>query len=56
MNQELACRSDVYMTTHKIYKRQKSMLPARLELAVPISERQQTYSLGRSVLKIKIKP
>jgi len=37
-----ARRKDLYLTTHNIYKREKSLLWARFEPAAPASEWPQT--------------
>ena len=47
-----ARRRDHYLTTYNIQNRRKSMLPARFEPAVPISEWPQTLALDRSATGI----
>jgi len=37
-----AHRKDIYLTTHNIHNRQRSMPPARFELAMPAGKRPQT--------------
>jgi hypothetical protein len=45
-------RSDLYLTTYNIQKRQSSMFPAEFELKLPASERPQTHALNRSATGI----
>jgi hypothetical protein len=41
-------RTDLYLTTHNIHKRQTSMLPAGFEPIIPANERPQTHTLDRA--------
>ena len=45
-------RRDVYLTTHNTHERQKSMPPAEFELAIPGSERPQTFALDSATTEI----
>ena len=48
LNEWLARRRDLYLTTHNIHKRQTSMSPGGFEPAIPASERPQTYTIERA--------
>jgi hypothetical protein len=47
-----ARRRELYLTTHKIYKRQTFMPAAGFDPAIPASERPQTHSLDRAATGI----
>ena len=43
---------ELYLTTHKTYKRQTSMPPAAFEATIPAKERPQTHALDRAATGI----
>jgi hypothetical protein len=45
---------DLYLTTHNIYKREISMLPAIFEPTFPARERPQTHTLDRAASGIHL--
>jgi len=47
--------SDLYLTTHNIYKRQLFTTPAEFEPAISKSERQQTHAFDREATGIGVK-
>jgi len=50
---ELSARHrDLSLTKHNILKRQTTMPPVRFEPEIPVSQRPQTYALGRAVTGI----
>jgi hypothetical protein len=49
-----ARRRDLYLTTHKMYKRQTSTPPMRFEPTIPASVRSQTYALDRAAAGIGV--
>jgi len=51
-----ARRRDLNLTTHNIYKRERSMPWARFEPAAPASEWPQTYAADRAVTGISTLP
>jgi hypothetical protein len=48
MNERLALRRGLYLTTHITHKRQPSIPPAAFEPAIPASEGLQTHALDRT--------
>jgi len=58
LDEWLARRGDLYLTTNNTYKRHThtSMPPARFEPAFPASERSQTQALDRAAAGIGFRP
>ena len=52
LDEWLARRRDLYLTTHNNQKRQTSMHPAAFEPAIPASERSQTHALDGAATAI----
>jgi hypothetical protein len=52
LDEWLARRRDLYLTTHNIHKIQTSMPPAGFEPAIAASERPQTHALDRAATGI----
>ena len=50
-----ARRRNLYLTTHNTRKRQTSLLLARFEPTIPVSERPQTHALDRAATRIIFK-
>ena len=48
-----ACRRVLYLVTHNVHKKQKSMPPVGFEPAIPKSEWPQTLALDGAVTRIK---
>jgi hypothetical protein len=48
----LARRRDLYLTTHSTHKRRASITPAGFEPAIPASERPLTHALDRAAIGI----
>ena len=52
LDEGLACRRDLYLTTHNTHKRKTAILSAVFEFAMPESEPPQTHALDRSAIRI----
>jgi len=50
LDEWLAQRRDLYLTTRDINKRQTSMLPVGFETVIPVRERPQTHALDRTAI------
>ena len=48
LDEWLARRRDLYLTTHNTYKRQASMVMTGFETAIPASEQSQSHALDRA--------
>jgi hypothetical protein len=54
LDERLAHRRNLYLTTHNIQKRQTSMSPVGFEPAIPPSEQPQTYAFDHVATRTSI--